>query len=203
MIATDGKVKLRRTPKLMICFCQTSNILGIEWLEQSAKEQKVLDTRDFLLLSDKEAERTYNFKLSDALKNGAIVRTERGGVLGGWYVYICSGVAGNKAPSSKELKLIVEAAGATMLYSLAEKNVIDAAKTIIITSDPAYKSQLKERGVDRVTSMGGRICSTSWLFQTMITQSLDDDDKKVGHRSKRKSTSSPPSAGKRKSTRRS
>lgn len=185
----------------MICFCKTSNILGIEWLEQSAKEQQVLDTRDFLLLSDKEAERTYNFKLSDSLKNGAIVRTERGGVLGGWYVYICSGVAGNKAPSSKELKLIVEAAGATMLYSLAEKNVIDAAKTIVLTSDPANKSQLEERGVDRVTSMGGRICTTSWLFQTMITQSLpSEDDKKMGHRSKR--TKSPPSAGKRKSARR-
>mmetsp|Transcript_419 Transcript_419/g.964 ORF Transcript_419/g.964 Transcript_419/m.964 type:complete len:1229 (+) Transcript_419:32-3718(+) len=205
VIATDGKTKLRRTPKLMICFCKTSNILGIEWLEQSAKEQKVLDPNDFLLLSDREAEKTYNFKLSDSLKNGSIARADRGGVLGGWYVYICSGVAGNKAPSAKEMKLIVEAAGATMLYSLAEKNVIDPAKSIIITSDPATKSQVKERGVDRVTSMGGHICTTSWLFQTMITQSLADvcDEKNVGHRSKRKAESkSPPSTGKRKSARR-
>ena len=189
----------------MICFCKTSNILGIEWLEQSAKEQKVLDPNDFLLLSDREAEKTYNFKLSDSLKNGSIARADRGGVLGGWYVYICSGVAGNKAPSAKEMKLIVEAAGATMLYSLAEKNVIDPAKSIIITSDPATKSQVKERGVDRVTSMGGHICTTSWLLQTMITQSLADvsDDKNMGHRSKRKAESkSPPSTGKRKSARR-
>jgi len=184
----------------MICFCKTSNILGIEWLEQSAREQKALDPHDFLLLSDREAENTYNFKLSDSFKNGAVARSERGGVLGGWHVYICAGVAGNKAPSTKELKLIVEAAGAAVLYSLTEKKVIDPTKTIIITSDPAHKSHLKERGVDRVASLGGRIRTTSWLFQTMITQSFADDneDKKIGHRSKRKATTkSPPSARKR------
>lgn len=203
VIATDGKTKLRRTPKLMICFCKTSNILGIEWLEQSAKERKALEPQDFLLLNDREAENTYNFKLSDSFKNGAIARAERGGVLGGWHVYICAGVAGNKAPSTQELKLIVEAAGASMLYSLAEKKVIDPTKTIIITSDPAHKSQLKERGIDRVISMGGRICTTTWLFQTMITQSFadgvsNDRDKKIGHRSKRKAaTKSPSSARKR------
>ncbi len=201
VIATDGKTKLRRTPKLMVCFCTTSNILGIEWLEQSAKEKRALDPHDFLLLNDREAENTYNFKLSDSFKNGAIARAERGGVLGGWHVYICAGVAGNKAPSTKELKLIVEAAGAVMLHSLAEKKVIDPTKTIIITSDPALKSQLKERGIERVASMGGRICTTTWLFQTMITQSFADDndeDKKIGHRSKRKAaTKSPPSARKR------
>lgn len=200
VIATDGKTKLRRTPKLMICFCKTSNILGIEWLEQSAKEQKALDPHDFLLLSDREAESTYNFNLSDSFKNGAIARKERGGVLGGWHVYICAGVAGNKAPSTKELKLIVEAAGAAMLYSLAEKKVIDPTKTIIITSDPAHKSQLKERGIERVASMGGRICTTTWLFQTMITQSFadgNDKDKKIGLRSKRKAATKSPNERKR------
>jgi hypothetical protein len=190
----------------MICMCRTSNILSIEWLEQSAKEQKVLDPCDFLLLSDQEAEKSYNFTMSETLKNGASVRTERGGVLGGWHVYICSGVPGNKAPSAKELKLIVEAAGATMLYSLSEKNVAEPARTVIITSDPAKKSQVQERGVDRVTRMGGRICTTSWLFNTMIRQAIDDgvdNERKMGHRSKRKAeTKSPPSAGKRKSVQR-
>lgn len=32
VIATDGKSKLRRTPKLMICLCKTSNILSLDWL---------------------------------------------------------------------------------------------------------------------------------------------------------------------------
>lgn len=191
----------------MICFCRTSNILSIEWLTQSAKEQKILDTNDYLLLSDRDAEKTYNFSLSDALKNGELARKERGGVLGGCFVYICSGVAGNKAPSLKELKLIIEAAGATMLQSLSDQNVIDPTKTIIITSDPASESQLKERGVKRVTSMGGRVCTTSWLFQTTITQEIADgggpsQQKKKGPRAKRKADmNSPPSTGKRKSAR--
>ena len=32
VIASDGKAKLRRTPKLMICICKTSNILSVDWL---------------------------------------------------------------------------------------------------------------------------------------------------------------------------
>lgn len=186
----------------MICMCRTSNILSIEWLEQSAKEQKVLDTNDFLLLGDREAEKTYKFSMADTLKNGALARNERGGVLGGWHIYVCSGVPGNKAPPANELKLLIEAAGATLLQSLSEKYVTDPAKTIIITSDPATKSQEKESGVDRVSGIGGRICTTSWLFHTMITQTVDDE--KIGQTSKRRAdTKSPLSAGKRKSARRS
>ncbi|KAL7453021.1 hypothetical protein ACHAWC_007105 [Mediolabrus comicus] len=206
VIATDGKTKLRRTPKLMICMCRTSNILTIDWLEQSAKEQKVMDATPFLLLGDRgdrEAEKTYGFSMADTLKNGKVARQDRGGngkvarqdrggVLGGWYIYICNGVAGNKAPSAKELKLLVDAAGATLLPSLSEKYVVDFAKTIVITSDPATKNQQKERGIDKVSSANQK--TTSWLFHTMITQTIDDD--KTGHhRSKRKA--SPPS-GKRK-----
>lgn len=195
VIATDGKTKLRRTPKLMICMCRTSNILTIDWLEESAKEQKVLDATPFLLLGDRgdrEAEKTYTFSMEETLKNGQSAREDRGGVLGGWYVYICHGVAGNKAPSAKELKLLVDAAGATLLPSFSEKHVVDFAKTLVITSDPATKSQQKERGIDKVSIANRK--TTSWLFQTMITQTIDDD--KTGHhRSKRKA--SPPS-GKRK-----
>lgn len=188
VIATDGKTKLRRTPKLMICMCRTSNILTIDWLEQSAKEQKVLDATPFLLRGDREAEKTYTFSMAETLKNGQSAREDRGGVLGGWYVYICNGVAGNKAPSAKELKLLVDAAGATLLPSLSDKHVVDFAKTMVITSDPATKSQQKERGIDKVSSANRK--TTSWLFQTMITQTIDDD--KTGHhRSKRKA--SPPS----------
>ena len=52
VIASDGRTKLRRTPKLMICICRVSRILSMEWLEQSAKEQRTLDTDGFLLLDD-------------------------------------------------------------------------------------------------------------------------------------------------------
>lgn len=176
VIAKDSKTKLRRTPKLMICLCKTSQILGIEWLEQSAKEQRVLDTDDFLLIGDKEAEKRYNFSMKETLQNGTLARSNTGGVLGGWFVYICKGVADNKAPSMKELHLLVEATGATFLRTLSES---DPSKTIMITSDPATSAQRSEKGVKRVTSLGGRLLPTSWLFHTITTQkvSFDGEDK--------------------------
>ena len=201
MIASDGKTKVRRTPKLMICLCKTSQILSIEWLEQSAKEQRVLDTNDFLLLGDEEAEKTYNFSMKETLENGRKARLDRDGVLGGWYVYICSGVAGNNAPSSKDLTLICQASGATLLGSL--KTIVDPLKTIVITSEPSTQSQLKERGVARVEGLGAKILSTSWLFHTIITQNFSTT---VGvgptphsgkQKSKRKASKSPPSHGNR------
>ncbi|KAL7532955.1 hypothetical protein ACHAXR_004952, partial [Thalassiosira sp. AJA248-18] len=96
VIASDGRTKLRRTPKLMICLCRVSKILSMEWLEQSAKEQRVLDCHDFLLLGDEEAEKRYKFSMKETIRNGILARKNRGGVLGGWFVMICSGVAGNK-----------------------------------------------------------------------------------------------------------
>jgi len=105
VIVSDGVVKLRRTPKLMICVCRTPQILSIEWLEQSAASQRVLDTDGYLLLNDREAEKRYEFTMEDTIRNGILARKKRGGVLGGWSVYICSGVAGNRAPTMKELHL--------------------------------------------------------------------------------------------------
>ena len=158
----------------MICICKTSKILSIRWLEQSAKVQRVLDTDDFLVLDDKEAEKTYNFSLIETLESGKKARLERNGVLGGWYVYIGKGVAGNNAPSSEEMNLVVEATGATLLHSLeeSEDGPADRTKTIIITSDPSTAAQRSEKGVKRVSKLGAKVLSTADLFHTIITQQL-------------------------------
>lgn len=205
MIASAGKTKLRRTPKLMICMCKTARILSIEWLEQSAREQRVLDTHEFLLLGDKEAEKRYNFSMEDTLEKGEKARLDRGGVLGGWYVYICAGVAGNNAPSSKELNLVVEATGAMLLSRISD--VTDPSKTIIITSDPCTDAQRSEKGVERVAGQGAKLLSTAWLFHTIITQQFateligEEPVQHSGkHRSKRKATKSA-SGTKRKASR--
>ena len=88
VIASNGTATLRRTPKLMICLCGVDKILSLEWLEQSAREQRILNTHDFLLLEDREAEKRYDFKMKETLRNGTLVRKMRGGVLRGWFVYI-------------------------------------------------------------------------------------------------------------------
>lgn len=185
----------------MVCICKTSQILSIEWLEQSAKEQRVLDTTDFLLLGDKEAEKKYNFNMKETLENGRKARLEKDGVLSGWSVYVCSGVAGNNAPSSKELNLVIEATGATLLRSLSASAVSDPSKTIVLTSDPCTGKQSSEKGVVRVTKLGAKLRSTSWLFHTIITQNIsrmegeeaaESGGKQQTSRSKRKATKSPP-----------
>ena len=65
IIAGDGKASLRRTPKLMIGLCKTTNIVNLEWLVKSAKSRKVLPTNNFRLLSDKEAEKQYQFSMRE------------------------------------------------------------------------------------------------------------------------------------------
>ena len=172
IIVTDGVTKFRRTPKLMICICKSPNIVKLEWLERSAKEQRVIDTTPYLLVDDKEAEKRYSFSMRETIQNGIQVR-ENGGVLGGLYVYICSGVAGNKAPSTKELNLIIEAAGGKVLSSLTASKLADPAKTIVLTSDPSTPSQLREPGVRNILKLGGKIVPISWLFEVIITQCIN------------------------------
>jgi hypothetical protein len=167
IIVTDGTTKLRRTPKLMICLCKSPNILKLEWLEQSAREQTILDTTPYLLIDDKEAEKRYSFSMKATLQNG-IKSREKGGVLQGWSVYICQNVAGNHAPSAKELKLIIEAAGGKVV-----DRIFHPDKTIVVTSAPSTPSQRKEPGVQNVSKSGGKIVSTSWLFDVMITQCIN------------------------------
>ena len=102
VIVTDGKkISMRRTPKLMICLCNTSNVVSLQWLEQSARMQTVLDTKPFLWLNDEKAQKIYNFDMEATLNNGMLARKKRGGLLGGWCVYICQGVAGNKGESTQ------------------------------------------------------------------------------------------------------
>lgn len=172
VIVTDGVTKFRRTPKLMICISKSPNIVKLEWLEKSAKEQRVLDTTPYLLDDDKEAEKRYSFSMKETIQNGIQVR-ENGGVLGGLYVYICSGVAGNNAPSAKELNLIIEAAGGKVLSSLSACKLLDPAKTIVLTSDPSTPSQLREPGVRNILKLGGKTVPTSWLFHVIITQCIN------------------------------
>lgn len=177
-IAGDGKTSLRRTPKLMICLCKTSNILDLKWLTASAKAKEPLNPNDYLLLNDKQAEKSYDFSMRETLQNGSAVRSERGGLLGAWSIHFCKGVAGKKAPPENELRLIVAATGGTMLKTISAKATkdLDPAKTILITSDPATAAQKSDKDVKRLSSAGARVFTTSWLFHCMITQHLSEID---------------------------
>lgn len=144
--------------------------------------------------------------MSETLENGDKAR-RKGGVLAGYFVYICKGVADNNAPPLNALQFIIEAAGGQVLESLSKAG--DPLKTIILTSEPCTNAQLTEKGVDQLADSGAKILSTAWLFHTMITQKFSSyignskaQATKPRPASKRKASPHVPSERKRKSSRR-
>lgn len=174
MIITDGKERLRRTPKQMIALCSTSNVVSMKWLNDSAKKRKALSTRGYLVLHDKEAENIYSFSMRETLRNGDRLRKQGKTLLDGRRVFVCKGVAGNKAPKEIELKMIINAAGGRWVSSLSQLNGVASETAIIITSDPPPKSQLSNKEVVKAINNGISHFSTSWLFNSLLCQELKD-----------------------------
>lgn len=172
VIAGDDETSLRRTPKLMIGICQTSNIVHVNWLIQSAKARMALPCNDYLLLNDREAEKKFGFSMRKTLRRGDELRQKGESLLGGYSVYICKGVAGNKAPPEEELRLIVEGAGGTWLSTLTVSSKKDAKSTLLITSDPPDKKQLRASDVANAVKQGARHFTTGWLFDGIIAQEM-------------------------------
>lgn len=165
---------LRRTPKLMIGLCKTCNIVDLTWLIHSAKERKSLPCKDYLLVNDEVAESQYNFNMRDTLMRAGKMRSNRQSLLGGYSVFVCAGVAGNKAkdnrtPPLNEFHLILEAAGAKWLSSLPRSNL---SKVIVIVSkiDREAKTQLSVKTVAAAIKKGARRTSTEELFHCIMTQ---------------------------------
>jgi hypothetical protein len=175
VIASDGLESLRRTPKLMIALCKTSNIVSMTWLDDSGKKRKALSTRKYLVLNDTEAERKYKFNMRTTLQNGDILRQEEKTILNGRNVYVCKGVAGNKAPPEGELKLIIDAAGGKWVTASSSLKQLDADTAIVITSDPPAKGQLSNKDVFKAVKAGIRHYSTSWLFNCLLCQEFKDE----------------------------
>ena len=173
VIAGDGIATLRRTPKFMICMCRTGKILDVSWLIQSFKAGKRLNCQDFILL-DKSAEKKYEFTMTESIHNGENVRASRGGLLGGYSVHFCKGVAGNSAPPADEMELIVSAAGGFNLRSITSRSTkdIEPSKILIITSDPAPSVQLNLKDVKRLKALGSGVFNIIWLFRCITTQNL-------------------------------
>jgi hypothetical protein len=175
VIAGDKKTSMRRTPKLMIGLCQTSNIVDLEWLIKSAKAKEALPATGFLLVNDTEAESKYEFSMKDTLARGHDMRQKGEKLLGGWWVHVCKGVAGNKAPPEKELKLIVEVAGGFWLPSLTAKTLVDVdlSRLLVITSDPEVKKQVSTKSVADALRSGAKKQTTKWLFDILMKQKLE------------------------------
>ena len=173
VIAGDDSSSLRRTPKVMIGICTTSNIVHMDWLTTSAKKRLAQPCRDFLLLNDTKAEMAYDFNMRETLSNGLRMRKKGISLLNGKSVVICQGVAGNMAPPENELKLIVEAAGGQWINASALEK-FKSNQAIIITSNPATKRQISTKDIAKAIKHGIQHRPTSWLFDCIMKQQLSD-----------------------------
>jgi len=175
VIAGDTKTSIRRTPKLMIGLCCSSNIVNLDWLVKSNAAHRALPSEDFLILDDNEAEKQYKFVMKQTL-NRISSFAERGtSLLAGWHVFSCKGVVGNKAPPEKEFRLIIEAAGGKWLPSLSASSMkgLDISHLMVITSDPETKKQTSLKAVASALANGAAKLTTSQLFHAFMTQKLD------------------------------
>jgi len=171
VIAGDDKTAIRRTPRLMIGICVTANILSMEWLVSSKRSRRFIETRPFLLLHDRVAERNYSFSMKETLLNGQLRRQE-GGVLKDLNIYFCKKLAGNKAPKADELNLIVSCAGGNVISELSVENV-NLKKIIVITSDPMTQPDLvEEQKTEPFVSEISDVFPTSWFYDVIIHQKL-------------------------------
>lgn len=167
--------EVKRTPKLMIAMCTTGDIVSMDWLKDSAKEKKPLPTEKYLLLKGITAEKQYCFKMRESLSRAGNMRSRGEALLRGYSVYLPKGVAGNTAkdnrtPSPKEFKLILQAAGATVLSVLPTKK--DLSDTIIVVSKVRKEAEKQEaaRGVAAAMERGAFSVSTEDIFRALMTQ---------------------------------
>lgn len=150
------------------------NIVSLNWLVKSAKVGKPLSCQAFLLLHDENAEQQYNFSMRMTLVRADRMRRHKTALLDGWFVYVCKGVAGNKAPPQKEMRLIIEVAGGQWLSESNLKKEVDHSNVLVITSDENFKKQVSTKVVARALDNGAKKKPTSWLFNCIMTQELID-----------------------------
>ena len=173
VIAYNDQTPMRRTPKLMISLsCKTRNIVRLQWLIESHAANEILPCEAFLAV-DKEAEKKYSFSMKKTLS--IIVNridSDMPRLLEGWSVFVCKGVAGNRAPEAKELRLMVEAAGGSWLATCTKKG-IDFSKLLIITSDPEQTKPVPVKSVSGALENGASKRTTTWLFDAFMKQECD------------------------------
>ena len=182
VIVGDEEHHIRRTAKLMSSLCVTPHILKAAWLDESYKQKKVKSTSHYTLLNDYIAEKTYSFSMKQTIKEGK-ERRKYGGLLNGWKILICDGVAGKKAPKEAELRMMIEAAGGSWLESSDVPVAVeeDPVHVIVITSHPATTEQLNDEKAKTAAENGAGFFTTSWLFDSFMHQKMFGIRRGLGH----------------------
>ena len=142
-VITDGSLK--RTPKLLISLnLGALYVVGVDWLEESAKQSPPAPMPISLkaspmtkrkagkskgssyLVQDQEKEKKWApFTLVKTLTINHTRAKDRsgGGIFDGMFIYIAKDVFGNKAPSHDEMRLIVESGNGNLLVRSLVQNI--------------------------------------------------------------------------------
>jgi hypothetical protein len=151
----------------MVAMCRASHIVSTEWVQQCLAEGLLVECDDFADVNfSADADPTKQITPLN-LGRARALRDDNKYVLAGYELAICKGVAGNKAPQLKELQCMVEAAGAGWL---GEGPPANADSAIVITNDPPTTAQKRAM---RALSDNMTVKTTTWLFDTMMSQKLD------------------------------
>ena len=141
---------LRRTTKLLIAINKGVEILSINWLIESARQNKLLPTQDYIL-RDKEMEKKLNFTIPEILEK---VQSESKGVFAGKSFFLSKAVV----PEYSELKSLIESGGGVIVSyqskgsinvfnEIKEKELMTASKRLVI--DPCKTEKILDSIITR------------------------------------------------------
>ncbi len=174
----------KRTLRLMVALCMTSNIVNRAWLRDSHERNIIMPcTHKYKRFSETEEfgndkDKFQQFSVEETLQEG-IKRRKEGGLLAGYKIFVCEGVAGNKAPNEEELKMMVKAAGGEWLERSNNNDRVtitteDQSNVLLITSDPAVTGQTTNEKALAAAQNGATFFTISWLFDCMIHQKVSN-----------------------------
>ena len=142
-VLCTGKGELKRTSKLLLAILRGTEVVTDQWVIQSVKQNRLLDTARFRP-EDSKREHEWGTSLSDAIKRGR----ERLKPFEGWTINFTPSAKTELGKSWSELKEICLVAGATAVQAIIpRKSTAETDATIVIAaSNEADQATLEARG---------------------------------------------------------
>ncbi|KAL8910467.1 MAG: hypothetical protein Q9171_004218 [Xanthocarpia ochracea] len=142
-VLCTGKGELKRTSKLLLAILRGTEVVTDQWVIQSVKQNRLLDTTRFVP-EDSKREHEWGTSLSDAIKRGR----KRLKPFEGWTINFTPSAKTELGKSWSELKEICLVAGATAVQAIIpRKSPAETDATVVIAaSNEADQATLEARG---------------------------------------------------------
>jgi hypothetical protein len=145
---------LKRTIKLMIGLCCTDKVVSLDWLRASAESETPLPCNSYLVIDRK-------------LSNKITKNLQKGKVLEQFRFYFCDSIT---KPPPKECRLLVEAAGGTMLTDRLLSKDVPMKNLFLIRKGNSFSKKEKALCISCIDA-GATVWTLEELLSTLMTQS--------------------------------